>query len=105
MEASTLSHAEISGAILERWKLPTPIIEAVRYHHAPDKAKGGRPHLAHVIEACDHYAHTIGVGMRPSVLRPACAFENVARKLDLNARILAAAESFSTEFEAIRGCL
>jgi putative nucleotidyltransferase with HDIG domain len=105
MEASALCHAEISAAILEKWKLPAPIVEAARFHHAPDNARSGKPHLAHVIEACDHYLHTVGLGMRPSPLSMGSVFVDVSRKLDLNEKILSVAETFATEFEAIRGCL
>ncbi|MDY7109649.1 MAG: GGDEF domain-containing protein [Planctomycetota bacterium] len=33
-----LDHAEIGAAMGERWKLPEPLVEAVRYHHRPDEA-------------------------------------------------------------------
>src|SRR5438552_5807093 len=62
LEATGVTHAEISGAILERWKLPKPICEAAAWHHSPDRARGGQPHLAHVIEAADHYINANGLG-------------------------------------------
>jgi diguanylate cyclase (GGDEF)-like protein len=33
-----LDHAEIGAAMAERWKLPEPLVEAVRYHHGADDA-------------------------------------------------------------------
>src|SRR5207248_3113622 len=32
-----LDHAEVSAFILDRWRLPRDITEAVRYHHHPDQ--------------------------------------------------------------------
>jgi putative nucleotidyltransferase with HDIG domain len=34
------THAEIGAALLERWKLPTQIVVAVRHHHEPKQAQG-----------------------------------------------------------------
>jgi len=33
-----MDHAEIGAKILEQWSLPSEIVAAVRYHHAPDEA-------------------------------------------------------------------
>ncbi len=30
-----VSHGEVSAMVLEQWNLPKPLVEAVRYHHAP----------------------------------------------------------------------
>jgi len=35
-------HAEIGGALLELWKLPPTLLSAVRHHHDPEQANGGR---------------------------------------------------------------
>ena len=97
-----VSHAEISGAILERWKLPVAIQEAVNYHHSPDEAAGGAAHLAHVIEAADHYINTVGLGTPPYSHRQAATFEESYQKLGLRDCILKVADTFQTEFEAVR---
>jgi putative nucleotidyltransferase with HDIG domain len=55
------THAEISGAILMKWKLPKPIQEGVEYHHAPDEANRGELHLAHLVEGITLY-HVITEG-------------------------------------------
>jgi HD-like signal output (HDOD) protein len=102
LETIGVTHAEISGAILERWKLPKPIQEAAAYHHAPDRASGGELHLAHVIQAADHYINSHGLGAPPHALDPAEAFENCYRKLGLSDCILKVAETFQAEFEAVR---
>lgn len=93
------AHAEISGAVLEKWKLPKPIQEAAAFHHLPDEADGGRLHLAHIVEAADLYTNEHKFGMDAYVI------QTTARGTDpfqLAPHIESAAESFQTEFEAIR---
>jgi len=102
LEVLGVTHAEISGAILERWQLPKPIQEAVAYHHNPNQANGGEPHLAHIIEATDHYINTAGHGMQPYSHPHAASFDESYQKLGLNNCILKVAESFQTEFQAMR---
>ena len=97
-----VTHAEISGAILDRWQLPKQIQEAVAYHHSPNQANGGEPHLAHIIEATDHYINSAGHGMPPYSQPHAASFEDSYQKLGLNNCILKVAETFQTEFQAIR---
>jgi HDOD domain-containing protein len=102
MEVAGVTHAEISGAILERWKLPQLIREGVAYHHSPDEADEGKLHLAHIIQAADHYVNTAGFGMPPYSHPPADSFENCYQKFGLKDRILKVAETFESEFEAVR---
>ena len=102
LESIGVTHAEISGAIMERWKLPKPIQEAVAHHHSPDRANNGKVHLAHVIEAADHYINSNGLGTPPYCHHPVDAFEDCYRKEGLNDCILKVAESFQAEFEAVR---
>ena len=87
---------------MERWKLPKPIQEAVAHHHSPDRANNGAIHLAHVIEAADHYINSNGLGTPPYCHNPVDAFEDCYRKEGLNDCILKVAESFQAEFEAVR---
>jgi putative nucleotidyltransferase with HDIG domain len=101
MEVAGVTHAEISGAILERWKLPKPIIEAVARHHSPDEADEGL-RLAHVIEAADHYINAAGLGMPPYSHIQATSFESRYQRFGLKDCILKVAEAFKAEFEAVR---
>jgi len=101
-EVTGAMHAEVSGAIMEKWRLPKAIQEAVAYHHSPDQANHGELHLAHVIEAADHYINAAGLGMPPYRHHPAASFENCYQKFGLKDRILNVAEAFKTEFEAVR---
>ena len=72
------------------------------YHHSPDQAVSGAPHLAHVLEAADHYINTIGYGMPPYRHHQIVNFEESYQKLGLKDCILKVAEAFQTEFEAVR---
>jgi len=101
-EVAGVSHAEISGAILDRWKLPEPICKAVAYHHAPAEADKGQLHLAHVIDAVDYYINSVGLGTTPYSHYRGATFEDAAIDFGLKDHILQAAEAFKTEFEAVR---
>jgi putative nucleotidyltransferase with HDIG domain len=38
LELFECDHAEVGAALLDQWKLPTPIVAAVRHHHEPKAA-------------------------------------------------------------------
>jgi hypothetical protein len=88
--------------LLDRWKLPKQIKEAVAHHHSPGQADRGELHLAHVIEAADHYINAAGFGMPPYSHHPEASFENSHQRFGLKDRILKISESFKAEFEAVR---
>ncbi len=50
------NHAEIGGLLLERWKLPSEVYEAVRHHHDPTRA-GADSGMATIIFLADWMAH------------------------------------------------
>ena len=102
VDVTGITHAEISGAILERWKLPKPIQEAVTFHHSPALANHDSLHLAHVIEASNHYVNMAGIGMQPYRHHPVVPFENCYQKFGLESCVLKVAETFQTEFESLR---
>ena len=97
-----VSPAEISGAIMKKWKLPEPIQQGVEFHHSPDEADRGKLHLAHVVEAADHYVNSFGLGMPFYRRHPVAAFDDCERKFGLKECTLKVAETFKTEFEAVR---
>jgi putative nucleotidyltransferase with HDIG domain len=97
-----VTHADLSGAILEKWKLPKPIQEAVAYHHAPEGLGQNALHLAHVIEIADRYINTVGIGMPPYRFHPVVGFEDSHPRFGLDACVLKVAEAFKAEFEAVR---
>jgi len=97
-----VTHAEVSGAILKKWKLPTPIQEGVEHHHSPDEANHRELHLAHVIEAADRYINAAGLGMPFYRHHPVTDFADCEHKFGLSECTLRVAETFKTEFEAVR---
>ena len=55
-------HAEAGARLLERWNLPSSLVAAVRYHHAPLEAEPNSllPCIVHVADAI---CLTLGVGL------------------------------------------
>ncbi|WP_414662186.1 HDOD domain-containing protein [Horticoccus sp. 23ND18S-11] len=51
-------HAEVGARLLESWRLPSVIVEAVANHHAP--ALLPRPRLSAVVHVADMLAHQVG---------------------------------------------
>ncbi|KMP11927.1 hypothetical protein UR09_02285 [Candidatus Nitromaritima sp. SCGC AAA799-A02] len=49
-------HADVGGALLESWKLPQPLVEAVAYHHYPSAAKTDKK-LTAVVHIADVMAY------------------------------------------------
>ena len=53
-------HAEIGGLLLEVWKLPPSLENAVRYHHRPGESQNGlEPAIIHL---ADVMAKALGIG-------------------------------------------
>ncbi|MEN6536718.1 MAG: HDOD domain-containing protein, partial [Bryobacteraceae bacterium] len=48
-ELAGITHAELSAAALERWKLPPPIRKAVLDHHSPEKRTGEQRSLGEIV--------------------------------------------------------
>jgi putative nucleotidyltransferase with HDIG domain len=40
IEAFGFSHADVGASIMEKWHLPGPLVDSVRYHHIPSAANG-----------------------------------------------------------------
>jgi HD-like signal output (HDOD) protein len=102
LESAGMTHAEISGFILEKWKLPAPIQKAAAYHHSPEAARGGELHLAHVVRAADQYINAAGLGMLAYRHHPVAGVEDVDRQFGLRDSIVKVEETFKAEFEAVR---
>ncbi len=94
-------HPELSATALEIWKLPEPILIAVRDHHAPPPPKNGPLPIARVVCAADRYVNSIDVSITP---RPTSSEGEAAAlallKLDDAQRSATVAE-FQAEFEAM----
>ena len=60
-EALGFDHAEAGARLLERWNLPSSLVSAVRYHHAPQEAANSP--LAAVVHIADTICLTLGIGL------------------------------------------
>jgi putative nucleotidyltransferase with HDIG domain len=58
------THADLGAAVLERWRLPQELVEAVRQHHASKFELGDAPDapIHAVVNFGDELAKTIGAG-------------------------------------------
>jgi len=53
--------AEVGARLLERWNLPSTLVTAVRYHHAPSQAPESP--LAALVHVADTICLTLGIGL------------------------------------------
>lgn len=62
------THAEIGAYLLGTWGLPSPIVEAVANHHAPDRVKHMGLDILAAVHAADALAHEwdAGDGLAPA---------------------------------------
>ncbi|MFO7858389.1 MAG: HDOD domain-containing protein [Ectothiorhodospiraceae bacterium] len=85
-------HAQVGGALLERWHLPAPLCIATRWHHAPGEAPE-YPRMAALVHIADelaqpvepsHYRHTRATpAIDPTAAHLAPADEAVLQRLRL----------------------
>ncbi len=54
-------HGEVGAELLERWNFPDIIIDAVHYHHEPEKAQIDR-NLASLVQLADYTSMVLGIG-------------------------------------------
>jgi HD-like signal output (HDOD) protein len=103
-----VTHSEVSGAVLAKWNLPSPIQRAVAAHHRPEQADSGRFHLAHILKAADVYVNACGVTTVPSSQWADASLGNseVSTKslqdLGVTAKLPRLLETAVTEFESMR---
>ncbi len=95
------SHCEVSGSVLERWNLPAPIQCAAANHHWPEKANGGRFHLAHTVAAVDEYLNHSGYTILPGPEAKEPASTAALEKLGVSDQLPQVLESCQVEFEAL----
>jgi len=82
-----IDHAEVGAFLLERWKLPKYLVEAVRWHHQPEHHPGD-PLVANVVHVADVVCLMAGVGAGLDALsyRPST---HVMEQLGLEMELLA----------------
>ncbi len=55
-----LDHCRAGRQLLQHWKLPAPLLECVRLHHAADACQGGTTPLLTTVALADRLARAIG---------------------------------------------
>ena len=50
------------GKIIEKWNLPSILVEAVQYHHCPDKARISKK-LTYIVHLADAISCMLGIGL------------------------------------------
>jgi len=66
------THAEVGGAVCDRWQLPSPISWAARWHHTPSVVGGGVDRaLVDLIHVANSLAHLLGMGVDAAELQRA----------------------------------
>ncbi len=57
-----IDHASLGAEMARRWNLPTPLLEAIAFHHRPAQAGEGAIHAA-AVHVADYAATMLGIGM------------------------------------------
>ena len=99
------SHCEVSGAVLEKWNLPIPIQRAAAFHHWPERADGGKTHLAHVVSAVDAYLHYSGCTILPATDTEPKPSAEPLEQLGLGDRLNGVLSNCMKEYESLVGIL
>jgi len=102
LEATGVTHAELSGAALARWNLPLPIQNAVRFHHSPEETVAHPLPLGRIVRAADQCVNALGLSVHP---KPPARPESALEELGLRDRVPRLLEEFHAELEAVRSFL
>lgn len=94
-----LTHAELSGEVLERWHLPPPIAKAVLHHHGPHE---GSAALSRIVDLADQIAGQMGILAQPWLRAPEGQPEQILAQAGLENRAASILEAFHGEFETLK---
>ncbi len=61
-EVLGFNHAIVGGKIVEKWKLPNQLVEAILYHHEPDLAPNDKALVA-IVHIADVLCVSLGIGI------------------------------------------
>lgn len=97
LEAELLgaTHAELSGAVLEHWRLPPQICQAAALHHSPPP---GTPVLAHLVKTADDFANAMGAAETRQPGDPRQALSGVLPESEIEPFM----DRFQAEFDTLR---
>ncbi len=80
-----ITHAEIGGYLLGRWRLPESVVDAVIYHHEPDLAPDRHRRLAQLVHIADFICNNLGVTSSPEMIRESSsigAWDDLALRME-----------------------
>jgi putative nucleotidyltransferase with HDIG domain len=105
MEVLNLTHSQVSRMVLEKWKLPQYMQEAVEHHHDPaGSPKPDRgPSLAAIVHAADLYVNAYGLTILASKGQQGYAAEQAFEQIGLEPNSPEVIGRFKQEYEGIRG--
>lgn len=55
-------HAQVGGKVAEKWNFPSDLVEAIEYHHTPEKSKENSE-LVSIVHVADAITMMMGVGL------------------------------------------
>lgn len=104
-EVIGVTHAELSAAALEAWKLPEPIRAAVQAHHNPDVHLAGVPlgmhSLSQVIHCADTYLNTAGISVEKHRSPADAPLMEPFTALGMGDDLTSLIEEFDIEYQAL----
>jgi HD-like signal output (HDOD) protein len=74
-KALGFTHADVSGYLLEKWKLPIAIVDAVKHHHEPASAQLSSD-LASIVFIADQLSHLHSYRSKEETQEPVLNIEN-----------------------------
>ena len=101
LEALGITHAEMSGIVLERWNLPPPIQQAVRLHHRPLPLDGEATQLWHLVHAADVISNDLGISVSAVAAVPPGSSQAATKALGIGDAVPKLLEEFHAEFNAM----
>lgn len=81
-------HAKIGMEIARNWNLPLELVEAIGYHHEPDKASPSHARLVATIYVADCYCQRNNIGFSDAPSEDEALFDNCLRTLAVEPHVL-----------------
>jgi HD-like signal output (HDOD) protein len=61
-EVLGFGHPQVGGRVIKKWNLPSSLVEAVQYHHQPNKAETNKT-LTYIVHLADAISCMLGIGL------------------------------------------
>jgi putative nucleotidyltransferase with HDIG domain len=100
-----VTHSELGRMVLEKWRLPACIQQAVEYHHHPadcPREPDCRLTLAGIVHAADLYVNEYGLEILPTRRGNSYPAIRALEDLGLRQKLPEVLEKFKNEYESIR---